>query len=182
MIFTVAAFDVKRNNVFTLVGDTPFFNDQKTKGAEVNFQAVAWSAWKIFANVTAQNAQLTDNPSNPAATGKHPVGVPQHIFNLWTEYAFRARTLNGFKIGGGLSYRDSLFGDVLNTKSVPSYMTLDTVLSYVGRSWNASFGVRNLTDTTYFIAANGAGGFVGDPRTYFFAVRRTFASSGSNSN
>jgi iron complex outermembrane recepter protein len=182
MTITFAAFDVKRNNVFTLVGDTPFFNDQKTKGAEINFQAVAWSTWKIFANVTAQNAELTDNPSNPAATGKHPVGVPQHIFNLWTEYDFRTRLMNGFKMGAGLAYRDSLFGDVLNTKSVPSYTTLDAVLSYVGRSWDASFGVRNITDTTYFIAANGGGGFVGDPRTYFVSLRRTFGSRGANSD
>ena len=34
--FTGAAFDVKRDNVFTLVGDVPFFNNQATRGADAN--------------------------------------------------------------------------------------------------------------------------------------------------
>jgi iron complex outermembrane recepter protein len=121
---TVAGFDILRNNVFTLVGDTPVFNDQRTRGFEANFQTIAWSRWSIVANVTAQNAVLTDNPSNPATTGKHPVGVPENIFNLWTAYNFRARRIKRFRIGGGVTYRNKLFGDVVNTKSVPSFTAL----------------------------------------------------------
>ena len=176
-IFTIAGFDVKRNNVFTLVGDTPVFNDQKTDGFEANTEILLRSNWKVLANFTGQHAILTDNPSNPAATGKQPVGVPQHIFNLWTAYNFRVAKIGALMVGGGLTYRDSLFGDVLNTKSVPSFTTLDTVLSYAGRRWDVSVGVRNITDTLYFVAANGGGGFVGEPRNVFFQLKRTFGSS-----
>src|SRR5215475_3748433 len=86
--FSIAGFDVRRNNVFTLVGDNPVFNDQKTDGVEADAAVQIRSNWHALANVTVQHAFLTDNPSNPAATGKDPVGVPQHIFNLWTNYDF----------------------------------------------------------------------------------------------
>jgi iron complex outermembrane recepter protein len=176
IVVTGAAFDVKRNNVFTLVGDVPVFNDQKTQGGEANVQLLVTHRWKIFANGTGQHAWLTDNPSNPAATGKRPVGVPQHIFNLWTAYDLKLPHVTGFAISGGLTNRDRMFGDLLNTKFIPSYTTLDTVLSYRAHQWNGSLGFRNLTDTRYFVAANGAGGFVGEPRSFFVSVRRSFGS------
>jgi iron complex outermembrane receptor protein len=74
---------VQRNNVFTLVGDVPVFNEQKTQGGEANLQTLVGRSWHIYTNVTAQHAALTDNPSNPAATGKRPVGVPQHISSIF---------------------------------------------------------------------------------------------------
>ena len=179
-MLTLAAFDVTRNNVFTLVGDTPVFNDQKTRGAEANFQMTVRRTWRLLANVTAQNAVLTDNPSNPAAAGKHPVGVPRYIFNLWSTYDFRIAGRTGFSAGGGVTYRAKLFGDILNTKSVPAFTTLDAVFSYGAERWSASFGMRNITNTTYFVAANGGGGFVGEPRNVFFQMKRTFGSFGGN--
>jgi iron complex outermembrane recepter protein len=176
VILTGAAFDVMRNNVFALVGDVPVFNDQKTQGGEANLQLALVRGWSLSANGTGQHAWLTDNPSNPAATGKRPVGVPEHIFNLWTSYDLSFAGVNGFSIAGGLTNRDRMYGDVLNTKFIPSFTTLDLVASYSGQLWNGSFGIRNLTDTRWFVAANGAGGFVGDPRSFFISLRRTFGT------
>ncbi|WP_242618075.1 TonB-dependent receptor [Edaphobacter modestus] len=176
LMFTAAGFDVKRNNVFTLVGDVPVFNDQKTQGGEANLQLLLGRRWNITANATGQHASLTDNPSNPAATGKRPVGVPQHIFNLWTTYDLKFAGIRGFRIGGGVTNRDRMYGDLLNTKFIPSFTTADAVLSYAVPRWNATFGVRNLADTRYFVAANGAGGFVGDARSVFGSLRWTFGS------
>jgi iron complex outermembrane receptor protein len=180
IMFTAAAFDVKRNNVFTLVGDTPVFNDQRTRGAEGNLQLRLKRTWRLLANTTVQNAVLTDNPSNPVATGLHPVGVPGYIFNLWSTYDFRIAGRSGFSAGGGVTYRDKLYGDILNTKSVPAYTTLDAVFSYAAERWSASLGMRNIANTTYFVAANGAGGFVGEPRNVFVQLKRTFGPSGGN--
>lgn len=171
---TAAAFDVKRDNVFTLVGDVPIFNDQKTVGGEGNIQLLLGRGWHVSANGTGMHASLTDNPSNPAATGKRPVGVPEHIFNLWTSYDMKFARLSGLTVGGGITERDRMYGDILNTKSVPSYTTLDTVLSYTRQTWNTSLGFRNLSDRRYFTAANGGGGFVGEPRSFFVAVRKNF--------
>ncbi len=176
LLVTGAAFDVKRNNVFTLVGDVPVFNDQNTQGGEANVQLLIGQSWKIFANGTGQHAWLTDNPSNPAATGKVPVGVPQRIFNLWTSYDLKSEGVPGLTLAGGVTNRDRMFGSLLDTEFIPSYTTLDAVVSYSADKWNGSLGFRNLTDTRYFIAANGAGGFVGNSRSFFVSVRRTFGS------
>jgi iron complex outermembrane recepter protein len=90
--------------------------------------------------VTAQHAWLTDNPANLVATGKRPVGLPLHIFNLWTTYDLKVTGVDGLKIGFGLTNCDKMFGDLLNTKAIPSYTTLNTVMSYAGRQWNVLLG------------------------------------------
>lgn len=171
---TAAAFDITRTNVFTLVSDQPTFSDQKTQGGEGNIQLLIGRGWKIMANGTGMHPWLTSNPSKPAATGKRPVGAPEYIFNLWTSYDIRVSNFKGLTIAGGVTSRDRMFGDTLNTNSIPSYTTLDTVLSYAGRTWNASLGFRNLTDQRYFTAANGGGGLVGEPRSFFVSLRKSF--------
>lgn len=167
LTLTIAGFNVQRNNVFTLVGDTGVFNAQKTRGIEADFQVAVTPDWKVVANVTDQAASLTDNPSAPTAVGKQPIGVPLHIVNIWSTYDFAIEGLTGFKVGGGMQYRDKIFGDQLNTETVPAYTIFDAVLSYAQPTWDASIGIKNITDKLYFTNANGAGAFVGEPRTVY---------------
>lgn len=167
LTLSIAGFNVQRDNVFTLVGDTGFFDDQKTRGLEADFQLDVSSDWKIIANATDQAASLTSNPSAPAALGRQPIGVPLHIANVWSTYDFAIAGLTGFKIGAGLQYRDKIFGDALNTETVPAYTIFDAVLSYARPTWDASIGMKNITDKLYFTNANGAGAFVGEPRTVY---------------
>jgi iron complex outermembrane recepter protein len=164
---TTAAYHVKRSNVFTLVGDTPVFNDQATNGVEADLNIQATTQWQIEANATAQHAALTDNPSNPAGTGKQPIGVPSHIVNLWTTYDFAIAGLEGFEVGGGVNYRDKIYGNLLNTNSVPSYVISNMKLSFKTVRWDMALGVKNIADKRYFTAADGAGGLVGDARTLY---------------
>jgi iron complex outermembrane receptor protein len=166
----VAAFDVKRSNVFTLLGDTPVFNDQRTDGVEADLSVQPIPDWKINANGTTQHAVLTDNPSNPAATGKRPAGVPAKIFNLWTTYDFSLAGLDGFQVGVGVNYRDKIYANVTDTNSIPSYVTLNAVLAYKQPRWDLSLGLRNITDERYFVSADGAGAFVGEPLSVFAAA------------
>jgi iron complex outermembrane receptor protein len=69
-----------------------------------------------------------------------------------------------------------MFADLLNTNSIPSYTTADVVANVKAHVWTGAFGVRNLTDDRYFTAANGAGGFVGDARSYFGKVQFEFGN------
>ena len=166
----IAAFDVKRSNVFTLLGDTPVFNDQRTDGVEADLSAQPIPDWKIDANGTTQHAVLTDNPSNPAATGKRPAGVPAKIFNLWSTYDFSVAGLDGFEVGVGVNYRDKIYANITDTNAIPSYVTLNAVLAYKQSRWDLSLGLRNITDERYFVSANGAGAFVGEPLSVFAAA------------
>ena len=169
-VLTMAGFHVKRNHVFSLVGDVAFFNDQETEGGEADLDLQLTPQWRTVANVTIQHSVLTDNPSSPASTGKIPVGVPAGMAHLWTSYDFALGDLQGFRIGGGVNYRGKMYGSTLNTNSIPGYVTGDAVLSWNSGPLTLSMGARNLGDATYFIAANGAGAFVGDPRTFFGSI------------
>jgi iron complex outermembrane receptor protein len=170
----VAAFDVTRSNVFSLVGDTPVFNDQKTDGVETNLTIQPLSQWKIQANATAQHATLTDNPSSPAATGKRPIGVPAKIFNLWTTYDFAIAGRDGFQAGIGVNYRDRIYGNATNTNSIPGYVLLNAVIAYKQADWDVSLGLTNITNERYFVEANGAGAYVGQPFSVFLATHVHF--------
>ncbi len=83
ILITAAAFHVKRNNVFSLVSDVPVFNDQLTQGGEGNVELGLTSRWHLNANATGMHAALTDNPSNPAATGRRPQGCSQPHCELY---------------------------------------------------------------------------------------------------
>ncbi len=168
----VAGFDVKRDNVFNLVNDVPIFNNQATWGGEADLSVQVTQRWLVTANVTAQHAVLTSNPSSPSSTGKIPIGVPEHLANIWTSYTFPVRAEDGLRVSGGVDYRDRMFANTLNTTQVPSYVIGDVELAYLHRAWTMTVGVRNIADTTYFVAANGAGGLVGDPRTVFASISR----------
>ncbi|HEY0161315.1 MAG TPA: TonB-dependent receptor [Edaphobacter sp.] len=174
---TAAAFHVKRDNVFSLVSDIPVFNDQLTQGGEANVELAMTRSWHLNANATGMHASLTNNPSNPAATGRRPQGVPNRIVNLWTSYQLLHGGQSGVTLSGGFTNRSSMFADLLNTNSVPSYTTADVVANMNLRGWSGSFGVRNLTNTRYFTAANGVGGFVGDSRSYFGNLKFRFGKA-----
>jgi iron complex outermembrane receptor protein len=96
-----------------------------------------------------------------------PVGVPRQIANLWTTYDFSIGNLHGFRIAGGMTYSDKSFGNPQNTNFVPAYTVWDTVLSYNQPTWDVAAGVKNIFDVAYFPTALSAGGFVGQPRTFF---------------
>lgn len=167
---TVSAFRVMRDNVFTEVGTTVFFNDQETWGGELDAQWRATPQWSVLANLTAQHAELTDNPSQPAATGKQPVGVPSRIANVWSTYDLSLGGLDGFRLGGGFSYRSGVFGNTTNTNAIPAFAVVDALVGFYRAAWDVALGVNNVTDATYFTTALGAGARVGDPRSVFLKV------------
>ncbi len=110
------------------------------------------------------------NGAGMAATntnGNRPVGIPSYMFNLWTTYDFNIAGIDGFRIGGGLSYYDKMYGNLQNTVFVPDSLVFNAALSYIRPDWDVSLGVKNLTDVTYYTSALGSGGMVGQPRTVY---------------
>jgi iron complex outermembrane recepter protein len=164
---TVSGFNVDRQNVFTLVNDEANFSSQYTRGVDADLQFSITPQWKIIANGTLQSAVTTNNPSNEDTVGKVPIGVPLQIANLWTTYNLEQLRLPDVTTGFGLEYRGQIFGDQLNTDEVPSYVIFDANVTYSQPKWDLGAGIKNIADTLYFTAANGAGAFVGDPRTFY---------------
>ncbi len=156
--------------MFTEVSNVVFFNNQETRGGELDLEVTPVPQWTLLANATVQRAVLTAEPSQPASTGNRPVGVPASILNFWTTYDFAIGGARGFRVGAGVSYNDKTYGNTQNTNAIPASTVIDADLSYDRQSWGAMLGVQNIADVTYYVTALGAGGSVGTPRSVFLKL------------
>lgn len=174
VVLNTAAFTVSRDNVATATVingvEGVVFDSQRTKGVEASLDARVTDQWHILANVTAQDAVITNNPQGITSVGNHPQGVPAYMANLWTTYQFSIAGVRGFQVGAGLNYRDVTFSDITNKNSVPSYVIGNAMLGYEAQTWGVTLNVDNITDERYFVAANGAGAFVGNPLSAFVNI------------
>jgi len=169
LVLTAALFDIQRDNVFnenTVTGQITF-NAQTSHGFDADLQLQVTPQWQVLANMISQTAKLTQVPSAPIQVGNWPVGVPAHIVNVWTTYDFAIAGIKGFRAGAGVSYNSKTFGNTTNTGFIPSSTVMEAMLGYYAAHWDAQIGVKNLTDVTYFTTAQSAGGYVGQPRTFY---------------
>jgi len=174
VVLTTSAFDIARDNVAAAVTingvETVVFGSQRTKGVEAALDAAVTERWHILANATAQDAFITDNPQAITSIGNHPQGVPAYMANLWSTYKFSIAGVPGFQVGAGLNYRDKTYSDITNVNSVPAYVIANAALSYEAPTWGVALNVKNITNQRYFVAANAAGAFVGDPLSAFITI------------
>jgi iron complex outermembrane receptor protein len=178
IVLNTAVFDVSRDNVaaaVTLNGvESVVFDSQRTKGAEASFDAAVTDHLHVLANVTAQHAVITDNPQGITSVGNHPQGAPAYIANLWITYDFSIAGLPGFHIGAGVNYVARSYSDITNVNSIPSYVIANAALGYDTRKWGVDVNVHNITDRRYFVAANAAGAYVGQPLSAFVNLHGNF--------
>lgn len=169
-----AAFNVSRNHVATLVTingvETIVFDSQRTRGFEASFDGKATERWHILANVTTQDAVITDNPQGVTSVGKHPQGAPANMANLWSTYDFSANGVRGFKVGAGLNYMAKTFSDITNVNSIPPFVIENATLNYSREDWSFKINMDNFTDRRYFTAANAAGAYVGNPVSVYGGI------------
>lgn len=178
LVVNTALFDVKRNNVATLVTtngiESVVFDSQKTRGAELSVDAAITDNWHVVANVTAQDPVITDNPQGITSVGNRPQGAPAYLANLWTTYDFSIEGIPGFHVGAGVNYVAKTYSDITNVNSIPSYVIANAASGYEAPRWGIDLNVHNLTDRHYFVAANAAGAFVGEPLSAFVNIHANF--------
>jgi iron complex outermembrane receptor protein len=175
VVLNTAAFNVSRDNVATLLAlngiETVVFDSQLTNGVEASLDAKITDQWHILANATHQEAVVTVAPQSAATVGNRPQGVPANMANLWSTYKFSINGIPGFQFGIGANYRDRTWSDPTNVNSVPGYLIGNTMIGWENANWGVALNVKNFTNERYFIAANGAGGFVGEGLGAFLTVR-----------
>jgi iron complex outermembrane recepter protein len=175
VVLDTSVFNISRDNVATLVAagaaENVVFDSQLTNGVEASLDAAITDHWHILANATELNAVVTGAPQALTTIGNHPQGVPATMANLWTTYKFSIGGIEGFQVGGGLNYRDRTYSDTTNVNSVPSYVIGNAMIGWDNANWGVQLNVKNITNERYFVAANGAGGFVGEGLSAFLTVR-----------
>jgi iron complex outermembrane recepter protein len=174
IVFNTAGFYVTRDNVATATTingiETVVFDSQRTKGFEASLDAKVTDQWHVLANATAQDAVITSNPQGVTSVGHHPQGVPAYMANLWTTYDFPIGGMQGFKVGVGVNYRDKTFSDITNVNHAPGFVIANALVGYEQPGWGVDLNIHNITDQRYFVAANAAGAFVGEPLSAFVRV------------
>lgn len=175
VLLNTAAFDVRRNHVATAVTldgvEAVVFDSQKTRGMEASADMAVTDQWHLLANVTHQDAVITNNPQGITSVGHRPQGAPDMLANLWTTYRFQLGGLAGFRVGAGVNYQDKSYSDITNASSIPSFAVVNMLVGYEAPTWGVDVNVHNVTDRRYFTAANGAGAYVGEPRSAFVTLR-----------
>ncbi len=177
-VLNTALFDVSRDNVAALLAigtvESVVFDSQRTKGAEATLDASITPQWHLIANFTAQHAVITSNPQGITSVGNHPQGVPAYMAKLWTTYDFSIAGVSGFHVGAGIDYMSRTYSDITNVNSIPSYVIANAAFGYRMRRWGVDVNVHNLTNRRYFIAANSAGAYVGEPLSAFVTLHADF--------
>jgi iron complex outermembrane receptor protein len=178
IVLNTAVFDVSRENVaaaVTLNGvESVVFDSQRTKGGEASIDAAITDHLHVLANLTAQHAVITDNPQGITSVGNHPQGAPAYMANLWTTYDFSIAGMPGFHIGAGVNYVGKSYSDITNVNSIPSYVIANAAFGYEARKWGIDVNVHNIGDRRYFVAANAAGAYVGQPLSAFVNLHGDF--------
>jgi iron complex outermembrane recepter protein len=178
LVLSTAAFNVSRDNVATVVSgllpngqELVVFDSQLTNGVEASLDAALTPQWHLLANATHQDAVITGAPQTPTELGNRPQGVPANMANLWSTYKFAIGKVDGFQVGAGLNYRDRTWSDPTNVNSVPGYVIGNAMVGWENLNWGVALNVKNITNERYFVAANGAGGFVGEGLGAYLTVR-----------
>lgn len=158
-LFTVAAFDIRQQNVLTQ-DVIPGFNIQqgevRSRGLEFEARGSLTSNIELIAAVTLLDTEVTQS-SVAADIGKRPQAVPNYFSSFWATYTFDGGPLRGLMVGGGVRIVGSSYADNANTLKVDGYTLVDAALRYdFGvldarlKGLQGTLNVTNLLDVDYY--------------------------------
>ncbi|KQP16427.1 TonB-dependent siderophore receptor [Methylobacterium sp. Leaf93] len=153
-LFTLAAFDLVRDNVLTATAENPFVNVQvgkvRSRGFEASAVATLAEGLNLVASYTIYGLRTIEGagPTDPRI-GFVPVGIPENLASLWADYTIPVGDFKGFGFGGGVNYVGRSFADIPNTLTVPEYVTFDASVHYDYAGWRAAVNVINIGDRRF---------------------------------
>ena len=163
-LFTLSAFDLRKNNVMTVNPDRLGFSVQtgevRARGPEFEARASLTRQLKMVASFTVLDAKVTRS-NDPAELGKQPIRTARKTAALWLDYRFANPELQGWSIGGGLRYVGKVPADVANTVFNPAYTLVDAAVRYERGPYSFALNATNLFNKSY---VSGLGQFFGQGR------------------
>jgi catecholate siderophore receptor len=120
--------------------------EERVRGFEADAIGHLTDHLEIIAGYTYLDSR-TLKSTDAASIGAPLLNVAPNQANLWLEYEFE----QPWEVGAGLNYLDRRAADVDNTAHVPSYVTVDAMVSYkVNSHLTLQLNGYNLTDKYYF--------------------------------
>lgn len=169
--FTLAAFDLRRQNIQTADPNNPLNTVQsgeiQSKGVEFETN---YSIGNIDLVASAAYNDVEITKSNNGDQGRTPFGVPEWYGSVWGHYEFEDGPLAGLGFGGGVRYvGESL--DATNTVESDASTLVDLMASYNIGKWRVALNGTNVLDKTYVSAVFNANSYA------YYGNRRAWALS-----
>jgi iron complex outermembrane recepter protein len=174
-LFTIAAFDITRQNYVTFEPGTFIpraTGEINSRGLEFEGVAELAEGIRLIAAYTWLPTFKITSSANPDEVGKRMPTVPEHMASLWLHYRFGYGPLIGFGFGGGVRYIGETFGNMANSADmiVPSYTLFDAVIDYEKDGWRLALNVRNVADETTLTCDSTC--YYGPGRTFLASARK----------
>ncbi|MCL6433964.1 MAG: TonB-dependent siderophore receptor [Leptolyngbyaceae cyanobacterium HOT.MB2.61] len=173
---TLAAFDIRKQNVATPDPQNPLFSVQTgevaSRGFELNLGGEVLPGWNVVAAYTYLDAFVSKD--NTDIVGNKLANVPANQFSLWSTYEIQQGSLQGLGFGLGFFYVDNRPGDLDNTYTLPNYFRTDAALYYRRNNWRVQLNIENLFNIEYFTSST-FGSRLGINPGAPFSVRGTIA-------
>lgn len=164
-LFTVAAFDLTRQNVVRYpppLGIPQSIGEVNSKGIEVEGTATLASGFNVRAAYSYIDTEVTKDAVN---VGNALPTVPLNRFAIWGDYTMQGGPLAGLQLGGGVRYTGASWGDDANTFRVNGATVLDALIAYNYQNYRLALNVTNIADTRYVASCYSTSGcFYADVR------------------
>lgn len=126
-----------------------------SKGFEVSLTANPAKGLNLIAGFSNNKSEVTKEVfENTGYLGLRPEEAgPETLINFWGSYNFFEGSLKGFGIGFGGNYASDykvLNRSNIGTFELPSYIVLNSVVSYNTNKFNISLKVNNLLNEKYY--------------------------------
>ena len=150
---TLAAYDIKRENILTQIALDTISNvgAQTSRGVELSGELKVTSGWTLIGSgtyVDAKYENFVDPNYGVAASGNRPANVPEWTAKFWTTF----QRIGGLPLeaGGGVNYIGKRFGNTANTLVLKPYATGIVYVTYeVNRNLSVTGRVNNVWDKKY---------------------------------
>jgi iron complex outermembrane receptor protein len=154
VLLTLAAYDLKQNNVLTPDPDPthPFFNVQtgqvEVKGLELEGVARLNENWSLNAAYTNMLSKVTK--SNGPDLGKQLAQTPRRMASALVDYTDWSGTLAGLGASLGARYVGTSYGDPANAYRAPGVVLWDATVHYnLHDHWVMQLNLSNMFDKEY---------------------------------
>lgn len=141
---------------------------EDTQGVELDLNAHLNDQWRVNLNGMYQDARDKQNP-NTLTYNSRQKGVPYVTASAWVTYGADWFSLSsplelslGAKFVDDRSTHSSSFG--IPDGYVPSYIVVDSAVSYNADSWKIQLNINNLFNKDYYSKAMFLGGMPGEER------------------
>jgi iron complex outermembrane receptor protein len=176
-LFTIAAFDLRQQNVETNDDAHPGFTVQtgeiRSRGFEAEARVSLTDSLNVIASYAFLNQRVTSAAPDDPSLGKGvPNGSPTNMVSLWLDYTLHGGDFRGLGFGAGARYIGASYGDTANTFQVPSHFLVDAMVHYDVRNWRFAVNANNLFNRQYIAYCNsGTQCYYGADRSVIGTVR-----------